>query len=259
MHRQCSEVVDNHQVPRVVSSLYHFAGPEASNCQDLLGGLLSHRGNSTETSDFRGDVPKKGRGPLIPGFDDSGKLHESTVGSQGYHTGSTADYSSHSFRSRIATFSSGISDAYTKPAGLQRAQFKGRDDEADHKLALGKHLEPSLESPNTGYNAQTAVYRNQVTSHTSNGQWKAYLQVPKQDKVIKADENAERKTAYYYKKATYTVLIGDTVRVCSTKLYATLPLHNKCMVKERIKDALGNTRVKLSLRTFNRLVLFLKP
>ena len=48
---------------------------------------------------------------------------------------------------------------------------------------------------------------------------------------------------------SYAVLIGNTVRVYDTKMYAALPLHNKCMIKERVKDASGNTRVKMSLKT----------
>ena len=46
-----------------------------------------------------------------------------------------------------------------------------------------------------------------------------------------------------YDKLCYAVLIGDTVKVCNTKLYASLPQQNKYMVKERSKDH----RVKLVL------------
>ena len=262
MYRQCSEVVD-HQAPAAgtSSSPYHFTVPEASNCQDLLG-LLSHQDNSRETSDFRGDLPpKKARSLFPPGFDDSGHslLDESTIGSQGYFTGSTADYSSYSYRSKIATFSSGISEVYTKPAALQRANFKGKDDETDNKpLSINKKIvEHSLELPSLGYSTQTAVYRNQAASFgpKSHDEWKSHLQSTKHDKIIKSDKKDERKFTDYYKKATYAVLIGNTVRVCNTKLYASLPLCNKYMVKEKIKDASGNARVKLSLKTFyNRLV-----
>ena len=247
--RHCPEpVVVDHQAPAASSSPYYFAYPEATICQDLLG-LLSHPDESKETSRFRGDVPsKKTRGPFPPGCDDGGHLVESTIGSQGYFTGSTADYSSQSYRSKIATFSSGISEAHTKP-GLQPASFKGGDDEADKK----PHLEPSLQS---GYNAQTKMYHNQVVA-TSTDQRKSYdqVQAKKHDRTVKPNEKDERKAVEYYKKATYAVLIGDTVRVCNTKLYASLPLCNKCMVKERVKDSSGTTRVKLKLKTFDsRLV-----
>ena len=246
MYRQCTEVVD-HQAPVncASSSPYHFAEPEASNYHDLVR-LRSHPDNCTEPSEFRGDVPpKKTRNPLPPGFDDSRYLHENTVGSQGYFTGSTADYSSYSYRSKIATFSSGISEAHTKPLSLQRAKFKGGSDETDNKpLNIDKCIEP-VESPNA------AVYRDQIGPN----QWKPHLQVTKQEKVIKPDKKNERKVADCYSKATYAVLIGNSVRIYDTKMYASLPLHNKCMVKERIKDASGNTRVKMSLKTLqSRLV-----
>ena len=251
---QCTEPVVDHQAPALasyapLSPCHYFAEPKASNCQDLVRSL-SYQDNCTETSEFRGDVPpKKASGPLLPGGDDSEHLNESTVGSQGYHTGSIADYSSHSYRSKIATFSSGISEAYTKP-GLQRSSFKGGADEADNKPQnVDNCFEPSLESP-------AAVYRNQVSCIGPN-QLKPHLQVTtKPNKVTKPDEKLfDRRVADAYRKTTYAVLIGDTVRVCNTKVYASLPLCNKCMVKERIKDAFGNTRVKMSLKVLHsRLV-----
>ena len=259
---QCSEGV-NHQAPApyIWSSPYHLAVErEASSCEDLVR-LRRHQDTITETSEFRGDVPpKKTRGPFPPGYNDGGHLlDEPTVGSQGYFTGSTADYSSQTYRSRIATFSSGISEPYTKPAGLQRASFKGEDDEADKKpfSINNKHLEPSLQSLNLGYNTQTPLYHNQVTANGTEQQ-KSYdhVQANKHDKFMKPNEKNERKAVEYYKKATYAVLIGDTVRVCNTKLYASLPLCNKCMVKERVKDSSGTTRVKLKLKTFDSRLVF---
>ena len=244
--RHCPEPVVNHQAPATSSSPYYFAYPEATNCQDLLG-LLSHPNESQETSEFRGDVPsKKTRGPFPPGCDNGGHLlEESTIGSQGYITGSAADYSSQSHRSKIATFSSSIAEPYTKP-GLHRGSFQGEDDEADKKPlnVNSKHLEPSLQS----------LYNNQVIA-TGTDQRKSY-EAKKHDKTIKANERDERKAVDYYKKATYAVLIGDTVRVCNTKLYASLPLCNKCMVKERVKDSSGATRVKLKLKTFDSRLVF---
>ena len=189
-------------------------------------------------------LKKSLRRPLPSGFDEIGRLEESTVGSQGYFTGSTADYSSYSHRSKIATFSSGISEAYTKPLGLQRATFKGGADETDRghvPLNVDTCIEP-VESPNA------AVRHDQITSIDPNQQ-KPHLQVAKHEKVIKPDKKDERKVIDCYRKTSYAVLIGNTVRVYDTKMYASLPLHNKCMVKERVKDASGNTRVKMSLKT----------
>ena len=99
----------------------------------------------------------------IAGHDDGAHLlDEPTVGSQGYFTGSTTDYSSQSYRSKIGTFSSSIAGPYTKPAGLQRASFNGEDYEADKKpLSVNKgHLESSL--LNVGYSAQTPLNNNQI-------------------------------------------------------------------------------------------------
>ena len=247
MYCQCSEGVA-HQVPGSPwSSPCRFAVElEASNCKDLVR-LQSHQDTVTEPSKFRGDVPpKKTRGSIPSVYD------ESTFGSQGYFTGSTTDYSSQSYRSKIATFSSVVSEPYTKPAGLQRASFKGEDDEADRKpLTVNKiHLEP------VGYNAQTALCPNQLLQ-TGIDQQKSYdhVQAKLHDKTMRSNEIDEKRAVEYYKKATYAVLIGNTVRVCNTKLYASLPLCNKCMVKERVKDSSGTTRVKLKLKTFdNRLV-----
>ena len=52
-----------------------------------------------------------------------------------------------------------------------------------------------------------------------------------------------------YKKPSYVVLVGDTVRRCNTKLCASLPLQNKFMVKQRVQDSTGATRIKLVLKS----------
>jgi len=50
----------------------------------------------------------------------------------------------------------------------------------------------------------------------------------------------------YYNKATYIVLINDNVKVVNTKLYASLPVRDKYMVKERVP---GTNKVKLVLKS----------
>ena len=47
-----------------------------------------------------------------------------------------------------------------------------------------------------------------------------------------------------YSKSTYAVLVGNCVKVYSTRLFVSLPHHNKFMVKERIKET---NKVKLAL------------
>jgi len=50
----------------------------------------------------------------------------------------------------------------------------------------------------------------------------------------------------FYNKSTYMVLIRDNVRVVNTKVYSSLPLHSKYMVKERTP---GTNKVKLALKS----------
>ena len=54
-----------------------------------------------------------------------------------------------------------------------------------------------------------------------------------------------------YNKLTYPVLVGNTVKVYGTRIFAALPSQSKFMVKERQKDASGVTRVKLALKNSN--------
>ena len=56
-------------------------------------------------------------------------------------------------------------------------------------------------------------------------------------------------------KQTYTVVIGHRVRTVNTKLYSSMPLRNKFMVKQREQNLYGVTRVKLVLKSsYDRLV-----
>ena len=54
-----------------------------------------------------------------------------------------------------------------------------------------------------------------------------------------------------YLKSSYPVLVGNTVRTYNTKLYASLPQQNKYMVKQRVQDASGATKIKLVLLSSN--------
>ena len=59
-------------------------------------------------------------------------------------------------------------------------------------------------------------------------------------------------------KPSYAVLVGNSVRTYNTKLYASLPLQDKYMIKQRVQDASGATRIKLVLKSSNeRLVNYL--
>ena len=58
-----------------------------------------------------------------------------------------------------------------------------------------------------------------------------------------------------YHRSTYPVLAGNHVKMCSTKLFASLPHHNKYFVKERFKDG-DKTWCRLRLRYIHTLVHF---
>ena len=58
-------------------------------------------------------------------------------------------------------------------------------------------------------------------------------------------------------KESYAVLIGQNVRTYNTKLYSSLPVRNKFMVKQREQNLFGRTIVKLVLKTSHERLVFL--
>ena len=75
-----------------------------------------------------------------------------------------------------------------------------------------------------------------------------------------AVENSLAATAFNYPgcylKPSYPVLVGNTVKTYDTKLFASLPQQGKYMVKQRVRDSSGATRVKLALKSSNeRLII----
>ena len=50
-------------------------------------------------------------------------------------------------------------------------------------------------------------------------------------------------------KQSYAVLVGNSVRPVNTKLYASLPLRNKFLVKQQERNVYGSTIVKLVLKS----------
>ena len=75
------------------------------------------------------------------------------------------------------------------------------------------------------------------------------VEMPVESKPQQTVETSFGITADCYKKLSYAVLVGNTVRTCNTKLYASLPLQNKYMVKQRVQDTSGATRIKLILKS----------
>lgn len=62
----------------------------------------------------------------------------------------------------------------------------------------------------------------------------------------------------YYSKSTYAVLIQGSIREVNTKVYSSLPIHSKYLVKERIP---GTTKAKLAMKScydHKRLVEIIK-
>ena len=50
-------------------------------------------------------------------------------------------------------------------------------------------------------------------------------------------------------KLSYIVSVGNTVKTYNTKIFASLPQQNKYMVKQRVRDTSGATRIKLVLKS----------
>lgn len=227
--------VDSYPAPDMLRFSFYFATPKASNCHDLVE-FQSHPDSYREASQWRGDKPPMKQLIFPPSSDDSGYL--STNGSQNCFT---ADYSSSSHCARIATLSSGTLETNRKPQNLQCGNFKGSFSEADFKP-----FENDLKSGNG------VVYHEQSSSTGPVIQQKPYLHVAKDikqssklDIIPEKNSTIEKKVAGYG-KSFYAVLIGNTVRACNTKVYASLPVYDKYMVKERVP---GTNRMKLSLKT----------
>ena len=233
--------VDSYPAPNMLRFSFYFATPKALNCHDLIE-FRSHSDSYREASQCRGDKPLMKQLIFPPSSDDSGYL--STNGSQNCFT---ADYSSSSHRARIATLSSGIPETNRKPQNLQRGNFKGGISEADFKPPNNFENEKNhLKSGNgTVYHEQSSSYRPAV-------QQKSYLHAAKDIKqsskldFIPENNSIVEKKAAGYGKSFYAVLIGNTVRVCNTKVYASLPVCDKYMIKERVP---GTNRMRLSLKT----------
>ncbi len=58
-------------------------------------------------------------------------------------------------------------------------------------------------------------------------------------------------------KQSYAVLIGQSVRTVNIKLYSSLPVRNKFMVKQREQNLFGRTIIKLGLKSNDERLVFL--
>ena len=201
------------------------------------------------TDTTRGDRPPKPKvnQQFLSSFDSMND--ECAVGSSGHIAGNVADYSSNSYRSSIAIPTPAISEPYRKD--LQRANFNGGDNQPDGKLlnelSLEKSLKPTASTNGGGWDYCGTPVNSAVR--------KSWVAAAKGTKVPKLHSNQEpcgnpvvEKVAVGFNKPSYPVLIGNNVVVCNTKLFASLPLHDKYMVKERVHGISG-VRAKLVLKS----------
>ena len=118
---------------------------------------------------------------------------------------------------------------------LQSNNFFGDDSEKDNVPTASLSAKPAIMAQN-----KTSSPRFNNSSQQTERHWSLTTRKEEADKAI---------PNVVYDKLCYAVLIGDTVKVCNTKLYASLPQQNKYLVKERSKD---HHRVKLVLKSSSR-------
>ena len=193
-----------------------------------------------EASGFRGDVPaakskQYSKHKNIPCFDDSTCLNGPTIASL---TGSTAHCSYQS------TSKSCVSEISKR---LKRAEFKGGAHEPDKLPDDCKIKQTCLKNHGSALHdnyltvSQPALQRPHVTRKGDTDQCK-----------LDNKKQSSRKSGNAcpaYNKPFYAVLVGNSVRVYNTKLYASLPFYDKYMVKERVRDNTGNTKIKMTLKS----------
>ena len=188
--------------------------------------------------------------------DDGSSLNEATVGiSSGYCTG-TSDYSQSSFKAQIT----GAGKSH-----LERSNLTGVYSEADRVLYRKVNVQTPDINPNKLDNAPSDLdtqlkYRDYTIVQSKYNDHDRHVHTspdgllptkhqhvqkpqPFSTTTVTANKVAKANKIAGYNKSTYTVLVGNSVKVYSTKL-SSLPHHNKFMVKERMKET---NKVKLIL------------
>ena len=128
----------------------------------------------------------------------------------------------------------------------------GNDCHSSSNQTLAKSSIPSCGTSNS----KTTTMYSMSTSQTLKGTpplvtGDSSMKMSVKSTLQETAENSLTVSAYNecYKKLTYAVLVGNTVRTCNTKLYASLPLQNKYMVKQRVQDSSGATKIRLVLKS----------
>ena len=188
----------------------------------------------------------------------------STIGSSSYVTGSR-DYSQSTYRSKIV----GAGNSTLIP---KHVDFFGIESEPDKKLeqqtveSSGAYVTrtSSFVAGNTGsslscitdsnnFGADKLMYKAEQAHHKHlngfNGYHKVDSWLRKDNMPTVSDVQPVKQEKPGYNKPTYAVLVGNSVKVYSTSMFASLPNHSTFMVKERQKDSSGVARVKLALKS----------
>ena len=129
--------------------------------------------------------------------------------------------------------------------GLQCSKLTGEEsvaDKATNKVQLGEQQTTLNNGPHS-YREPRVPPSNHYKQHSRKD-------LEKPIKTWKREEHTQEAVASSgYNKPTYAVLVGRTVMVYDTSRFASLPNCSKFMVKERIKDSSGATKVKLALKS----------
>jgi len=195
--------------------------------------------------------------------DNGRSYNEATTGmsSSGYYSGVSSNYSQHTYRSQIVGLQrsnffgvDSVPDKTTdsvhlsklqclQPQGLQRSNILGVDSVSD-KAVDNEHLSnPQDNAVHHGYKEACVPIGQHKQQSIRKNDWNPPADVWKKEETVH-----EPATKSGYTKPTYAVLIGNTVMVYDTIRFTSLPKYSKFMVKERQRDSLGVTRIKLALK-----------
>ena len=207
----------------------------------------------------------------VSSVDDGNSYYESTFGStSGYF--SDTNYSGHSYKSQIAisgpSNTTQLSTATDRRINLVRSNFKGETCVPDKGNDLHVEQGPVPEIyENNGSDRLYDYYSSQKSGSKPPGLNNVHLDsknstprkiqssgINTDHAVIANDSLKTRKDDKVtsptkgYSKLTYTVLIGNSVKVYNTTM-ASNPHYDKFIVKERYKDTSGITKTKLALKS----------
>ena len=148
------------------------------------------------------------------------------------------------FNTVVPNYHTSTDHRYQHHNMLHTNKFLGQNSQKDNLAAAGSpFIEAGLHNSNAHFLSSSKKLSTTLPSTGTED-----VQSPD----VTKRQQVERPTLKgVYDKMCYAVLIGSTVRVCNTKLYASLPQQNKYMVKEQMKDQYGATRVKLVLKSSN--------